>query len=192
TIVTGAGSGIGRAMAIRFANEGARVLAADITGAQDDLAAEVEGEIIGAACDVSDEEQVVKLISTCKDHFGRVDLVCNNAGISGPERPLHEYPVDDWDHVMSVVLRSQYLVLKHAIALMLETGVGGAFVNTASVAGFRATPGFSAYSVAKAGVMMLSRQTAKEYGDRGIRVNAICPGPIDTPIQAGISDEVRA
>jgi meso-butanediol dehydrogenase / (S,S)-butanediol dehydrogenase / diacetyl reductase len=190
TIVTGAGSGIGRAMALRFAQEGARVIAADISGAQDAVATEATGEVVGVHCDVSDEQQVAALIATCRERFGRVDSVCNNAGISGPELPLHEYPADEWDRIFGVVLRSQYLVLKHAIPSMIEGG-GGAVVNTASAAGLRATPGFSAYSVAKAGVMMLARQAAAEYGNRGIRVNAICPGPIDTPIQAGISDEVR-
>jgi NAD(P)-dependent dehydrogenase (short-subunit alcohol dehydrogenase family) len=178
-------------MTLRFAHEGARVIAADISGAEDAVAAEAPGQVEAVHCDVSDEQQVQQLLVTCRERFGRVDCVCNNAGISGPERPLHEYLVADWDSVFAVVLRSQFLVMRAAIASMLETG-GGAIVNTASVAGFRATPGFSAYTVAKAGVMMLARQAGAEYASNGIRVNAICPGSIDTPIQAGISEEVRS
>lgn len=177
-------------MVLRFASEGARVIAADISGAQDAVASEASGEVVGVRCDVSDEHQVEQLIAVCRERFGQVDCVCNNAGISGPEAPLHEYVLGDWDRVFAVVLRSQFLVMRGAIASMLESG-GGAIVNTASVAGFRATPGFCAYTVAKAGVMMLARQAAAEYGDRAVRVNSICPGPIDTPIQAGISEEVR-
>lgn len=190
-VVTGAGSGIGRAMVLRFAAQGARVLAVDVSGAEAGVAAEADGDILAVRCDVSDEPQVVAMVATGIERFGRIDAVCNNAGISGAEHSLHEYPTSEWDRVIGVVLRSQFLVTKHVLPHMIRAG-GGAFVDTSSVAGLQATPGFTGYGVAKAGVVMLARQTAAEYGRYGIRANAICPGPIDTPIQAGISVEVRA
>jgi len=168
-VVTGAGSGIGRAIALRFAAEGAQVLAADVSGAEQQLSAESRGQVTGAHCDVSDPDSVDRLYARCDELFGRVDILCNNAGITGP---------------VGVNVRGAFLVLRGALRQMLANG-GGSVVNTASISAFRFSPGSAAYPPSKGAVVMLTRQAAIEYVKDGIRVNAICPGLVDTPILGG-------
>jgi len=183
-VVTGAGSGIGRAIALRFAAEGAQVLAADVSGAEQQLSAESRGQVTGAHCDVSDPDSVDRLYARCDELFGRVDILCNNAGITGPVGRTHEYDLKDWDEVMGVNVRGAFLVLRGALRQMLANG-GGSVVNTASISAFRFSPGSAAYPPSKGAVVMLTRQAAIEYVKDGIRVNAICPGLVDTPILGG-------
>lgn len=188
-IVTGAGSGIGRAIALRFATEGAEVLAADISDSVRETAAQ-SNSITPILCDVSDQEHVQRLEEEARKRFGGLDVLANNAGIGGLSGvPLHEYPIEAFDRAHAVNVRGAFMVLQSGIHLMLDSG-GGTVVNTASTAGFRATPGSSGYVIAKGGVVMMTRQAGYEYADKGIRVNAVAPGTIQTPILDGISDEL--
>ena len=183
-VVTGAASGLGAAVARKLHQEGATVVAAD----RNEITAP---DVVPVTCDVSEEGDVQRLFEACRDRFGRVDLLVNNAGISGrPARRLHECEPADWDRLFAVNLRGAFLVLRAALPLML--GAGGAIVNTASVAAFRARPGFAAYTTSKAAVAMLTRQAALEYAADGIRVNAVAPGLIDTPLVEDLPPAVRA
>ncbi|MBS9376459.1 SDR family NAD(P)-dependent oxidoreductase [Rhodococcus sp. B50] len=190
-IVTGAGSGIGRAIALRFAAEGATVLASDVTEGVEAIARESE-LIFPFRCDVSSDSDVAALEAEAQSRFGGLDILVNNAGIGGAsDTPLHEYPIEVFDKVHSVNLRGAFLVLQAGLRLMLASG-GGSVVNTASTGGFRATPGSSGYIISKGGMVMMTRQAGYEYAARGIRVNAIAPGTIRTPILDSAPDEVVA
>jgi NAD(P)-dependent dehydrogenase (short-subunit alcohol dehydrogenase family) len=182
-IVTGASSGIGRAIALRFASEGARVIAvARSSETLQRVAAEAQGEIVVYACDVSQPDQVAALGEFCRKRYGRLDVLANNAGIGGESnKRLHEVSIESFDRVMSVNVRGAFLVLRQAVALMLESG-GGAIVNMASIGSFRATPGSGAYITSKGALLMMTRTAALEYVKDNIRVNAICPGVIRTAI----------
>jgi meso-butanediol dehydrogenase / (S,S)-butanediol dehydrogenase / diacetyl reductase len=181
-VVTGAAGGLGAAVARKLDEEGATVIATD-------RKAFTSERFVTVACDVADDAEVRRLFDTCRQRFGRVDLLFNNAGISGaPARRVHEYELETWDRVLGVNLRGAFLVLRHALPLML-TG-GGAIVNTASVGAFRARPGFSAYTASKAALAMLTRQAALEYTRDGIRVNGIAPGLIDTPLIGDLPPEM--
>ncbi|NTZ43809.1 glucose 1-dehydrogenase [Altererythrobacter sp. SALINAS58] len=178
-IVTGAASGMGAAMVGRFAAEGAMVIAADISDTIEDVANRVEGQCLSIQVDVSSAADVRKMIALAKDKFGRLDVLCNNAGIQGPLAPTAEYDDDEWERVIAINLTGVYLGMKHAIPVMLETG-GGSIINTSSMASIVAFPSLPAYSASKGGVSILTRLTAAEYASQGIRVNAIAPGAIDT------------
>lgn len=191
TIVTGAGSGIGRAIALRFAAEGATVIAvARRQEALDVLADEAEGRVVPFACDVSIPEQVESLFRACQERFGRLDVLANNAGIGGDSlTPLHEISLESWDNVMNTNVRGMFLVLKHAIPLMLASG-GGSVVNMASVGSFRASAGSGAYITSKGAVLMMTRVAALDYVHQNIRVNAVCPGIIKTAILGGVPESL--
>lgn len=181
-IVTGAGAGIGLAIAQRLAAEGAKVLCADINGASADAAAaEIGGGAIGHAVDVSDEQQVIAMVAACVDAFGGVDKLVANAGIVH-FAPLLDMTVDDFDRVLRVNLRGAWLCTKHAAPRMIERG-GGAIVNMSSLGGLVAAGGTAAYGMSKAGVIHLSRITAAELRSANVRSNALLPAFVDTPMQ---------
>ena len=182
-IVTCAGSGIGRAIALRFAAEGARVIAvARRLETLQTVAAEARGEVVPFACDISQPDQVAALGEFCRKRHGRLDVLANNAGIGGDSnKRLHELSIESFDRVMNVNVRGAFLVLRQAVALMLESG-GGAIVNMASIGSFRATAGSGAYITSKGALLMMTRTAALEYVKDNIRVNAVCPGVIRTAI----------
>jgi NAD(P)-dependent dehydrogenase (short-subunit alcohol dehydrogenase family) len=186
-VITGAGSGMAKASTKVFVREGARVVAADISGAQKDTAAEVGEAVLPVHCDVTVEEDVAALFDAAVREFGRVDAVLNVAGI-GESTPITEVTMEQYDKVLDVDLRGVLLGMKYGIRAMLESG-GGAIVNWSSVGGLNAGLATSVYSAAKAGVIAVTKAAAIEYGSRGIRANAICPGFILTEIMGASGAE---
>ena len=184
--MTGAGSGIGRAASLAFAREGARVVVSDVDlPGGEETVARIKlggGEAVFIRADVSLVAEVESLVGQTVDTYGQLDCAHNNAAIEGQRALLHEYSEEVWDRVMSVNLKGLWLCMKFEILRMLELG-GGAIVNTASVAGLTGSGGrWGAYSVSKHGVVCLTRTAAREYAPQGIRVNAVCPGAIETPM----------
>jgi NAD(P)-dependent dehydrogenase (short-subunit alcohol dehydrogenase family) len=183
-VITGAGSGMAKASAQVFVREGAKVLAADVSGQEEETAAELGDAVVPCRCDVSVEAEVEAMFAAAKEAFGRVDAVLNVAGIASAQ-PLAEITMDEYDRIMAVDLRGVLLGTKHGIQAMLPTG-GGAIVNWSSIAGLNAsTLPTSVYSAAKAGVISFTKAAAVEYGAQGIRANTICPGFIETPMSGG-------
>src|SRR5262249_237828 len=183
-VIAGAGSGMGRACARVFVREGARVLAADISGREKETAAEFGDAVVPFRCDVTQENQVEAMFAAALDAFGRVDAVLNVAGI-GAAAPLAEVTMDEYDRVMDVDLRGVWLGTKHGINTLLRTG-GGVIVNWSSTGGLNATPfPVSVYSAAKAGVIAFTKAAAVEYGAEGIRAITICPGFVETEMSGG-------
>jgi NAD(P)-dependent dehydrogenase (short-subunit alcohol dehydrogenase family) len=179
-VITGAGSGMAKASTKVFVREGARVVAADISGAEKDTAAEVGEGVLPVRCDVTKEDEVAAMFDAAVREFGRVDAVLNVAGI-GESTPLTNVTMEQYDKVMDVDLRGVLLGMKYGIRALLESG-GGAIINWSSVGGLNAALATAVYSGAKAGVIAMTKAAAIEYGDRGIRANAICPGFILTEI----------
>ena len=183
-VITGAGSGMAKASVHVFVREGARVVAGDISGAEKDTAAEIGTGVLPVHCDVTKEADVEAMMRTAVEEFGRVDVVCNVAGIADAAM-IADVTTEHYDKLIEVDLRGVFLGIKHGIRAMLESGNGGAIVNWASVGGLNAAPFTSVYSAAKAGVVSLTKAAAVEYGRKGIRANCICPGFIYTAMSAG-------
>lgn len=184
-VVTGAGSGLGAAIARRFCAEGARVVLADISGQQDAVAEQLGKACSAIHCDVAVSSDVQAMLAVTISRYGRLDILCNNAGIAGPIALTADCDEDVFDHIVAVNLRGVFLGMKYAIPLMLQGG-GGSIINTSSIAALVAFPGMPAYCASKGGVSMLTKLTAAEYAGKGIRVNAILPGVFDTGMTQGL------
>jgi NAD(P)-dependent dehydrogenase (short-subunit alcohol dehydrogenase family) len=187
-LITGGATGIGRAAALLFAREGARVMIATARNAAG--AAQVVSEITaagGAAAhalgDVARGDDARRLVAATVERYGRLDVLLNNAGITVPGALLHEVAESDWERVIAVDLTGAFLMMKHAIPAMLASG-GGSIVNVSSALALAGVPGCSAYAAAKAGLIGLTRTAAIEYAQRGIRVNVLLPGFVWTPMHA--------
>jgi NAD(P)-dependent dehydrogenase (short-subunit alcohol dehydrogenase family) len=194
-VITGAASGVGRATALRFAAEGARVVVADYNEPAGQAVArelaEAGGEALAVKVDVSRAAEVEAMVAATVAEFGRLDVLFNNAAVAlvGRDNRVTEIAEDVWDYVLSVNLKGVYLSCKHAIPVMAANG-GGSVINNVSIAALVAEPDLDAYTAAKGGVLSLSRSVAANYAPQGIRCNSICPGLIRTPMAAGISADV--
>jgi NAD(P)-dependent dehydrogenase (short-subunit alcohol dehydrogenase family) len=182
-LITGGAGGIGRATAVRLAAEGARIAVVDISsqGLAEtvDAVERVGGRAIAIEADVTRNAEVERYVTAARERLGRIDAFFNNAGILGETRPITDYPEEVFDRVIAINLKGVWLGLKHVGAAMKAQG-GGAIVNTASIAGLRGTPNLVAYTASKHAVVGMTRTAAMELSRHGIRVNAICPGPIET------------
>lgn len=192
-IVTGAASGIGRATAIAFAEKGCNVIASDIQEDKVNETAEIikkKGKnCVAVKSDVSVTEDVKMLVQSALDNFGRIDFLCNNAGVSGDLTSTDEYTIEHWDKVINVNLRGQWLCMKFAIPEMLKNG--GVIVNVTSILGHVGFENAPAYVAAKHGLEGLTKTAAIEYSSKGIRVNSVAPAFIETPMleNAGITTD---
>ena len=184
-LVTGGASGIGRATALAFAAEGARVVVADVNdaaGGETVRMIEAQGgQTAFLHADMRDAASVEAMVRSAAARWGRLDCAFNNAGVAGPLLPLADYPEDAYDAILDTNMRGVFLCLKYELPIMVRQG-GGCIVNTASMAAFGGTVETAPYAASKAAVVSLTRSAAKGYARHGIRVNAVCPGATDTPL----------
>ncbi len=185
-LITGAASGIGRATALRLASEGAALFCVDVAAEAVEAvakeAARLGAEAVARVCDVASAPQVEATIGACLSRFGRLDALCNVAGVLHMAN-THEHGLEDWNRVIAVNLTGTFLTCRAALPHLLAAC--GSIVNVASTAGLRGMPWGAAYGASKGGVLALTRTLAVEYGKRGLRANAVCPGSIDTPMSEG-------
>jgi NAD(P)-dependent dehydrogenase (short-subunit alcohol dehydrogenase family) len=181
-VITGAGSGMAKASVKVFAREGAKVVAADISGAEQDVATEVDGDVLAVHCDVTVEADVEALMAAAIKEFGQVDTVLNVAGVADGAQ-LDELDMEMYDRLMDVNLRGVFLGMKHGIRAMLTSG-GGSIINWSSVGGLNGNAYTTVYNASKHAVIGASKSAAIEFGPRGIRVNVICPGYVRTEIMS--------
>ena len=187
-LITGGGSGIGRAAAVLFAREGAHVAVVDIMEEAGQKTVELVEENLGKAffirADVTVERDIENMVAATMERFGRLDAAFNNVGHPGYQRDAHETTSEEWDHVASIDLRATWLSVKYEIPAMLASG-GGAIVNTATTGVLNVVPHMAAFTAFKHGIVGLTKSVAKDYARRNIRANVLCPGPTATPMLLG-------
>jgi NAD(P)-dependent dehydrogenase (short-subunit alcohol dehydrogenase family) len=194
-LVTGSGAGIGRATALKFASEGANVVVSDIhVPAGEETVALIHkagGTAMFQRADVSNADDVAALVAGAVDQYGKLDCAVNNAGIEGKIAPFADQPEDNYDAIMRINAKGTFLCLQAEIRHMLQAG-GGTIVNLASIAGLIGFPGLSPYVASKHAVIGMTKNTALEYGKAGIRVNAVCPGGINTRMLDSLADQATS
>lgn len=193
-IVTGASSGIGRAIALLFARNGAKVVVSDMDekGGKETVSMIEKdgGTAIWEKADVSNPEDCEQLVENTMDRLGRLDIACNNAGIGGEQAPMADMSIENWRHVMAVNLDSVFYGMKYQVKAMLSNG-GGSIINISSILGSVGFPAAAAYTAAKHGILGLTKVAALDHSAQGIRVNAVGPGFINTPLLSALDDDMK-
>jgi NAD(P)-dependent dehydrogenase (short-subunit alcohol dehydrogenase family) len=190
-IITGAGSGIGRASAIRFAEEGAKLVLGDMAASVHETAQMIGENAVAMQMDAGKEDDVAKIVALALEKHGRIDIAFANAGISGGMDGIFDNTVENFTEVLRVNLIGPWLMVKHAGKVMADAGNGGSIILTASVAGIRSGAGGPPYSASKAGVINLAKVSAQQMSDTNVRVNAICPGLTETGMTQPTFDYAR-